>query len=164
MELDSQHIEALGRSRLKVALIEAGLEVATPERDNGVDLIAYRWDPDGGDFTALPIQMKAASGFIFGVHRKYQRIPQLVIAYVMNVRGADHAIYAMTYGEAEGIARALGWTATESWVKGYYVQTRQSKALVQALAPYLMTPGDWGRFFPKPGDGVAPAPKTTALV
>ncbi|MCM2334322.1 MAG: hypothetical protein NDI82_10290, partial [Anaeromyxobacteraceae bacterium] len=83
MDLDTQQVEALGRSRLKAALIEAGLEVATPERDNGIDLIAYRWNPETGEFTSRPVQMKAAREFIFGVDRKYERIPHLVIAYIM---------------------------------------------------------------------------------
>lgn len=86
---DEQRI--LGRSRLKAALIEAGMEVATPERDNGVDLIVYRWSPETGDFAARPIQMKAASSFTFGVDRKYERIPHLILAYVMNVR-AEHEL------------------------------------------------------------------------
>jgi hypothetical protein len=148
--LDTQQIEALGRSRLKSALIEAGLEVATPERDKGVDLIAYRWEPDSGEFVAVPIQMKAARDFIFGVDRKYERIPHLVIAYAMHVRADDHAIYALTYKEAESVARKLGWTNTRSWADGYYVQTRPSAALRAALEPYLVTPDAWSRFFPRP--------------
>src|SRR5512138_2005135 len=92
VELGSQQIEILGRNRLKAALIEAGLEVATPERDNGIDLIMYRWSAEGGEFVARPVQMKAATEFTFSVDRKYERIPTLVIAYVMNTRGGDHAI------------------------------------------------------------------------
>ena len=72
--LDSQQIEILGRNLVKAALIEAGLEVSTPERDNGIDLIAYRWSLQG-EFTAVPLQLKAASAFSFGVDRKYERIP-----------------------------------------------------------------------------------------
>lgn len=145
-DLDTQQIEILGRSHLKAALIEAGLEVATPERDNGVDLIAYRWRPEGGEFTARPIQMKAASQFIFGVNRKYARIPHLILAYVMNVRAKQH-IYALNYDEAEKVAAELGWTDTASWEAGAYTQTRASEKVLAALAPYLMDPGDWHRFF-----------------
>ena len=43
IQLDSQQVEILGRNLIKASLIEAGIEVATPERDNGIDLIAYRW-------------------------------------------------------------------------------------------------------------------------
>ena len=162
-DLDSQQIEALGRSRLKTALIEAGLEVATPERVKGVDLIAYRWAPESGEFIARPIQMKAAREFIFSVDRKYERIPHLIIAYVMRVRRDDHAIYVLAYDEAEGVARALGWTATASWAAGYYVQTRQTKALAAALEPYRMAPGGWARFFSASAARGVPAPSGTAL-
>lgn len=56
MGSDARQVEALGLDRLKEALTKAGLEVATPGRDRGVDLIAYRWKPESGEFTALPIQ------------------------------------------------------------------------------------------------------------
>lgn len=155
VELGSQQIEILGRSRLKAALIEAGLEVATPERDNGIDLIMYRWSPEGGEFVARPVQMKAATEFTFGVDRKYERIPALVIAHVMNARGGDHAIYAMTYREAAEIAATLGWTKTKSWEDGGYTRTYGSKKLIEALEPYRMAPGDWARFFGSPQAGLA---------
>jgi hypothetical protein len=134
VELGSQQIEILGRNRLKAALIEAGLEVATPERDNGIDLIMYRWSAEGGEFVARPVQMKAATEFTFSVDRKYERIPTLVIAYVMNARGGDHAIYAMTYPEAAEIADRLGWTKTKSWEDGG-----------QRATVVLSGPGDFAR-------------------
>jgi hypothetical protein len=158
VDLGSQQIEILGRSRLKAALIEAGLEVATPERDNGIDLIMYRWSPEGGEFVARPVQMKAATEFTFSVDRKYERIPALVIAYVMNARGGEHAIYAMTYPEAADIAATLGWTRTKSWEDGGYTRTCGSKKLIEALEPYRMAPGDWGRFFGSQQSGSAHRP------
>lgn len=148
--LDSQQVEILGRSRLKAALIEAGMEVATPERDNGVDLIVYRWSPETGIFAARPIQMKAASGFAFSVDRKYEHIPHLILAYVMKVR-AEHEIYALWYRDAVNVADSLGWTKTASWATGGgYTRTYGSKNLVQALGPYKMAPSDWSRFFLAP--------------
>ena len=39
--LDTQSIEILGRNRLINELIGAGIEVAQPLRDRGIDLIAY---------------------------------------------------------------------------------------------------------------------------
>ena len=158
--LDSQQVEVLGRSRLKAALIEAGMEVATPERDNGVDLIVYRWSLETGDFVARPIQMKAASNFTFSVDRKYERIPHLILAFVMNVR-ADHQMYALWYRDAVNVAESLGWTKTISWVRGGgYTRTHGSKNLVQALDPYKMDPGDWSRFFHSPvlGDASGASP------
>jgi hypothetical protein len=43
-------------------MVESGLEVATPERDNGIDLIAYRWNLDGySERTAPDAQPGTAS-------------------------------------------------------------------------------------------------------
>lgn len=39
--MDSQQLEIIGRQVLVKALIEADLEVATPLRDRGVDILAY---------------------------------------------------------------------------------------------------------------------------
>ena len=39
--MDSQAVELLGRNRLVSDLLQAGLEVALPVRDRGIDLIAY---------------------------------------------------------------------------------------------------------------------------
>ena len=61
-EMDTQVIEILGRNRLVDELLLAGLEVALPERDRGIDLIAYVDLVDSAaSFAAVPIQMKAAS-------------------------------------------------------------------------------------------------------
>src|SRR5689334_7125323 len=89
--LDSQQVEILGCNRIKAALIEAGLEVATPERDNGIDLIVYRWSAEAAQFDACPVQIKAARDFSFGIDAKYERIPGLVMAFVVGVRGEAHA-------------------------------------------------------------------------
>lgn len=79
---DRQKIEILGRNRLINELLLAGLEVATPTRDRGVDLIAYLDVDDAIDrFVAFPIQMKVSSHSRFGVDRKYDRFPNLILAY-----------------------------------------------------------------------------------
>lgn len=39
--LDTQQLELIGRSLLVGELLRDGLEVALPERDRGIDLIAY---------------------------------------------------------------------------------------------------------------------------
>ena len=41
--VDSQLIEIIGRNRLINELLRGGLEVATPLRDRGIDLIAYHY-------------------------------------------------------------------------------------------------------------------------
>src|SRR5580700_10841729 len=52
---DSQLVEIAGKHLLISRLVAAGLEVAEPLRDKGIDLIVYRGD---NGFTAWPIQMK----------------------------------------------------------------------------------------------------------
>jgi hypothetical protein len=76
--MDSQQIEIVGRNFLVNELLRGGVEVARPERDRGVDLIAYLDSP----FCAVPIQMKAATGEVLSVHAKYEKLPDLLLAYV----------------------------------------------------------------------------------
>ena len=147
IKLDSQQVEILGRNKLKAALIEDGIEVATPERDNGIDLIAYRWGLSG-EFTSRPVQMKAASEFSFGIDAKYHRIPGLILVFVMAVRRDDHAFYAMTYPELLEMADGLGWTKTPSWNDGGGYSTRHpAKRVMELLKPFEMHRGGWQRFF-----------------
>lgn len=135
--LDSQQVEILGRNLLKASLIEAGIEVATPERDNGIDLIAYRWNPKGV-FTAYPIQMKAASEFSFGIERKYEKIPHLIMAYVVCCRSvAESVIYAMSYAQMVDVGEAMAWTKTASWTeRGCYSTRHLSPKLSGLITPY----------------------------
>lgn len=143
--MDTQVIELLGRHRLMDELLLAGLEVALPARDRGIDLIAYAdLGRDVDRFAAVPIQMKASSERSFGVNRKYARFPDLLIAYVWHLRSPDDAVtYALTSPEARAVAEAMGWTRTASWERGEYVATRPSEALTALMAPYQMTPERW---------------------
>ena len=46
--MDTQTTELVGRNFLVSELLRAGLEVARPERDRGIDLVAYvDLDPEG---------------------------------------------------------------------------------------------------------------------
>jgi hypothetical protein len=59
--MDAQVIELAGRNWLASELQRAGIEVARPERDRGIDLIAYSdLDERVAKFVARPIQMKAS--------------------------------------------------------------------------------------------------------
>jgi hypothetical protein len=83
---DSQVVELLGRNRLVSELLSAGLEVALPMRDRGIDLIAFAdLRTKVKRFIACPIQMKAASEAAFSVQRKYSRIRNLLLTYVWYV-------------------------------------------------------------------------------
>lgn len=143
--MEVQVVELLGRNRLVSDLVRAGLEVALPVRDHGVDLVAYA---DLGAtvkrFAARPIQMKSGLRRSFSVDRKYARIRDLIIAYVwsLNEPGKE-IIYAFSYPQAVRIAEKMGYTKTASWKKGNYVNTRPSGKLISLLAPYEMNPQKW---------------------
>lgn len=71
---DTQLTEIFGRNRLINDLLLSGVEVATPVRDRGVDLIAYvDLYEQIGRFAAVPIQIKAATQRSFTIDRKYER-------------------------------------------------------------------------------------------
>lgn len=144
--MDSQTVEIIGRNYLVSELVSDGLEVARPERDRGVDLIAYLDLNEAGRFVACPIQMKAATTASFSLHRKYERIAQLLLVYVWHANDPDQACaYALRYDEAKGVADRMGWTQTESWRRGAYSTTRPSERLQALLTPYRMTAGHWRR-------------------
>jgi hypothetical protein len=143
--MDSQVVEILGRNRLVDELLRAGLEVALPMRDRGIDLVAYSdLAPEIRRFSAIPIQMKACSSSAFSIDAKYAKFPNLIIAHIWNIDTPDHVItFATTFAESLSIAEAMGWTATESWAKGYYTNTRPGARLREFLEPFRMTPERW---------------------
>ena len=144
--MDSQTVEIIGRNCLVSMLVSDGLEVAPPERDRGVDLIAYLDLDEAGRFVACPIQMKAATTASFSLHRKYERIAQLLLAYVWYADYPDQSCaYALRYSEAKTVADQMGWTDTDSWRRGGYSTTSPSRRLQALLEPYGMGTGDWRR-------------------
>ena len=144
--MDTQTIELLGRHRLANELLQAGLEVASPLRDRGVDLIAYAdIDKQVGRFVAKPIQMKAASQRSFGIWQKYLKIHNLIFAFVWNLDGkAEAETYALTSDEAIAVGTAMGWTRTPSWLQdGGYSTTRPGAKMCELLQQHRMTPERW---------------------
>ncbi|MDO3560705.1 hypothetical protein [Ralstonia pseudosolanacearum] len=138
--------EIFGRNRLVNDLLLSGVEVATPVRDRGVDLIAYvDIDEQSGRFTAVPIQIKAATQRWFSIDRKYARFPNLLLAFVWGVGQPEMAmIYALTYTESLGVGKAMGWLETKSWKEGgLYTTTAPSEKLLGLLSPYEVRPGEW---------------------
>src|SRR5205823_3212242 len=101
-------------------LLRAGVEVARPERDRGIDLIAYfDLDETIGDFVACPIQMKAASERGFSISPKYEKFRRLLLVYVWFLNDQAKTVsYALTYAEALRTADAMGWTNKDSWLTG----------------------------------------------
>jgi hypothetical protein len=126
-------------------LLRAGLEVALPMRDRGIDLIAYA---DLGSkvntFIACPIQMKASSSRSFSINRKYEKFPILIHAFVWGLQSPEKAeTYALTNAEAVAVGELMGYTATPSWRKGAYSTQQPSKKLMKLMRPYLMSPEKW---------------------
>lgn len=151
--LDSQVIEVLGRNRLVDEILRAGLEVALPVRDRGIDLIAYA-DIDSRitGFVGCPIQMKAASTRAFSIDAKYAKIPDLLIAYIWHINDPRKEVtYAMTYAEALQVADEMGWTKTASWQAGKYTTTQPSARLQALLEPHRMNSEKWWKKVVVPG-------------
>jgi len=142
---DSQLTEIFGKNLLIGHLIAAGLEVAEPVRDKGVDLVAYRGEEGEVDFVARPIQLKAYSNESFGLDMKYKRIPHLLIAYVWNVQIPERSeVFVLTFEEALEILNKKGYSKTDSWIKGgrYFVRDAGHE-LREYLAKYKMTRERW---------------------
>ena len=142
MQLDTQQKERLGLAILKSALIADNIEIATPERDNGIDLIIYKWGRDSG-FKSAPVQMKSASDKSFSIDKGYELIPNLFMAYVWNIlRPSDAVIYFMSYQHSVQIGNEMGWTNTKSWTEdGEYSTTAPSKKLIELMERHRVANG-----------------------
>jgi hypothetical protein len=153
-KLDTQLIELAGRNWLASQLQRAGIEVARPERDRGIDLIAYidRDERVGKleTFVARPIQLKAASCKSFSLFPKYEKVPGLILAYVWNLATPSQTVcFALTCSEAFGVARQMRYTETPSWLIGGrherrgYTTNSPGNALRGLLAQYEMNAEKW---------------------
>jgi hypothetical protein len=144
---DTQLVELAGRNWLASQLQRARVEVARPERDRGIDLIAYLdRDADAGQFIACPIQMKAATKACFSLDPKYQKFCQLLLVYIWNLGNpSETTCFALTYKEAETVAKTMRYTETRSWIDGAssgkrgYSPTAPSERLRGLLQPHQMT-------------------------
>jgi len=145
-KLDTQSVEIIGRNRLINELLYAGIEIAMPARDRGLDLVAYVDLNDQLDyFAAIPIQMKAASTRAFGIDRKYEKFPHLIMAFVWHVASPTDAVtYAMTYKDLHAIAEEMGYTRTPSWMeRNGYSSSSPSRRVVERLEQHRMTSARW---------------------
>ncbi len=152
MKLDSQQIEIIGRHILIANLLAAGLEVALPIRDRGIDLLAFRDGLSGGDFVACPIQLKTSTDESFSLDKKYKQFPGLRIVYVWLpelIIPAEAILYSLTYAEAEGVLNRRGFDQSLSWNdpnkpgEGRY-RARGSKVLKESLEEFqVKKPEEW---------------------
>jgi hypothetical protein len=141
---DTQVIELIGRNCLGSQLLRDGLDIAVPARDRGIDLIAYA-DRSSRvkEFTARPIQMKAASEKSFSIDVKYEKIPDLIIAYIWHVHEPNAIVtYALTYAEALRLAKKC-WPRAANWKRERYSTSKPSVKLCNLLKRYEMTEGKW---------------------
>ncbi|MGV3723260.1 MAG: hypothetical protein ACO1SX_20360, partial [Actinomycetota bacterium] len=81
----------------------------------------------------------------FGIWSKYERIHDLILAYVWHLDGEqDPVTYALTCEEALAVGREMGWTQTASWTEqGAYTTTRPGTKLCEQLERYRMSPDKW---------------------
>lgn len=141
INMDTQQVEILGTSILKSFLIAGDVEVAKPERDNGIDLIAFICR-DLNSFNAIPIQLKSASNKCFSIDRKYQNIPNLWMAYTWNAVNPEKAeVYLMKYALAISIGEKMGYTNTPTWINtGKYSTTSPSVRLTDFISEHRVAP------------------------
>ena len=143
---DTQITALAGHHYLISQLLAAGIEVATPVRDHGIDLIAYVDRIEAtGQFFACPIQLKTNEDERFSLHRKYENFPNLLMVYAWNISSTtSRTLYALTYREAEKLLqkgpKGTDHTKTNSWTKenGSY-HFRVNADWQDLLKPYQMT-------------------------
>jgi len=156
--IDSQQVEIVGRNLLISLLVSSGIEVARPERDRGVDLIAYLDLEVERGFQALPLQLKAFSARGMSVNRKYERLSDLHVVYAWHVREpAEAEFFCLSTAEAVAVATEMGWTKTGAWEQGVYTTTRPSRRLVALLEQYRVSTAEhWLHRVRRTADPTAP--------
>ena len=143
---DSQRVEIIGRNHLVNELLLDDIEVARPERDRGVDLIAYiDLDETGGGFAACPIQMKASTKKSFALVKKYEKFSRLLLVFIWGLDDPEQTeVFALTYAESHVVADQMGWLKTASWLdNGKYTNNEPGVRLRSLLEPYRMERGAW---------------------
>lgn len=139
---DPQFVEIVGRHYLITEIMRAGIEIAEPVRDRGIDLVAYvDLDSALGKFLARPIQLKANWQTGFAFDRKYEKFRDLIVAYVWNLDDPTRTVtYVLTWPEICGLASECGW----AWkAGGRWATTRPGKDLTSRLEAFRMTPEKW---------------------
>ena len=142
VKLDGQQVEIVGRHVLIAHLLSAGIEVAEPMRDRGIDLIAFTEGKNGGKFNACPIQLKASTNQSFGWDEKYKDYPDLRIIFVWQATSPkDSEFYCLTYAQVERIVRDMNYKPSGK----HWVSTKPSKEVRDLLKKnYEVTvPQDW---------------------
>jgi hypothetical protein len=149
-KFDAQTIALLGRDRVIEQLHRAGLEVALPRRDHGIDVIAYVDKEEA--FQALPIQVKSSAGFRWVVNQKYGSFAEIVIAFALHLADEEKAVvYVLPHTENRAIAERLGLTQrAATWLRpkraaqgGYIWIDRPTPDLMAELKPHRASSDLW---------------------
>src|SRR5271155_2297843 len=89
--------ERTGTNWLIIQLLNAGLDVATPFVDEGIDLFVYGQDRDG-KLTFRSLQIKTTDSEGFELYKKYEKIPELFMIYIWYSNELKETkAYGMTY-------------------------------------------------------------------
>lgn len=141
---DTGATEILGRTWFTAELVRAGIEVARPERDIGVDLVAYTADAAW----MLPIQLKTIGLYGITVWQKYVGMP-IGIVYVVLGDGdggfggrAETIAYLLTPDQAWEMPAALG-KKFDPELHVTYRFSDLTRALASKLEGYRVLPGTW---------------------
>ena len=140
---DTQITELAGLHYLISQLLKAKIEVATPLRDRGIDLIAYI-DREGVDarFLACPIQLKANEEARFGLDKKYEKIPNLLMVYAWHVSTDVPELHALTYAQAFALLQDRGHTERSSWTEKGVWTLRVNVNWRERLSDYQIKPDE----------------------
>lgn len=148
---DKQVIEIAARNQLISALVAAGLEVARPERDHGVDLVAYLdVDSTTERFVAVPIQLKGSAGHGVSFWHKYRKFYGMLTVIAWDVLAPSPSFFAFVQPEIEALAAAMGWDSKESWTKpagGWHATSPGAKLTALVAEHRVSTPDEWRAAF-----------------
>lgn len=144
--MESETVDFVGRNRVIDDLLMAGLQVAIPLKAGDFDLIAYdELSERSTVFAGCPVQVKASQGRSFKLDQRFDRVANLIHAFVWGVGTDRVTTYALSQREVVEVAEALGYTLAQSMQKDLYSSVPQSRTLVELLEPFRMTPEAWKR-------------------
>jgi hypothetical protein len=142
--VESETIEVVGRNRVIEDLLLAGLQVAVPLKAQEFDLIAYgELSERSTSFSGCPIQVKASQGRSFKLDQRFDRVANLIHAFVWGIGTGQVTTYALNQREVVEVAEALGYTLAQSWQKDLYASAPHAKTLVELIEPFRMSPEAW---------------------
>ena len=136
MKINHALIGKAGEMMVAAELMRRGVEVAQPHSDVGVDLLAYRLEPNSTvPNRIVPIQVKAASGVRFGFNKRWMgKSTNLVLVWHLETTPEFYV-----FDSLERIEEALGITfrASKSWAEnGAYSVTNPGLAVLERMSAH----------------------------